>query len=185
LEKVGCINIFNKDMTDEDISEGGISDEDKSLEATSGAAMIHLDGCSPEDFGLPIKRVQMTARHLDRSVFSAPVRRCLNLNGESSRPEKPSRLFNQPVEEVRDDDDGSSTMSSLLDAFDTESQDDVQYKQNRVQGNLTTPIVSEQTDNYDASTFATVYNTEEDMESDDSCDERFDGLTIALNAFWT
>jgi hypothetical protein len=185
-------DILKEDISEEDISEDDtshedVSDEDMSVGGASGESMLHLDACSPKDFGPAVEGVQMTAwpwQDIDRNVSSAPVR-SLDLNRESERPTKWIRLSTYPVEEVRDEDDASSTMSSLMDAFDAEYHDDFQHKQNSIQGNLTTPIVSEIITICNPRTSATVNDTEEDMDSDDSCDERVGGLTIALNAFWT
>jgi hypothetical protein len=200
LEKVSGVNISDEDMASEDISKGDIpeedrsdedildediSDEDMSIEGTSGETMSYLDACSPNYFRLTADGVQMTAwQALHRKVFSAPVR-SPDLNGESERPTKRIRLSTQPVEEVRDEDDASSTLSSLLDAFDAEYQENFQHKQNNIEENLTTPIVFEISTICGTEASVNVNDTEEDMDSDDSCDEMLDGLTIALNAFWT
>jgi hypothetical protein len=175
----------DEDMSDEDMSDEDISDEDLVVEDTSGETKTNSDACYPQVLGLAEEGFPVGAwQDFDRKVFSAAVR-SHDFGEESEQPTKRIRLSTQPIEEVRDGDDASSTMSSLLDAFDAEYQDNFHHKQNSIQGNSTNPITSEIIAICGTSTFATVDDTEKDMNSDDSCDERLDGLTIALNAFWT
>ncbi|EPE37155.1 hypothetical protein GLAREA_09318 [Glarea lozoyensis ATCC 20868] len=84
------------------------------------------------------------------------------------------------------EDDASSIWSELLDSFDAECQDDLQERGDITMQDLEMPSAYE--------TVATAYNIgtdmiidtlEEDAGSDDSSEDRLDGLSLALNAFWT